>query len=92
MAEKHVKEGDCIMSKNITEIFREIAEKEMPSIVMGVVTEANPIRVVLADDTNIRLSAQSLIVSSDKVPLEVGDEIYMLATNRNKIYYVLDRV
>lgn len=81
-----------ILSKNITEIFREIAEKAMPSIVMGIVTEANPIRVVLADDTNIRLSAQSLIVPSDKVPLEVGDEIYMLATNRNKIYYVLDRV
>lgn len=80
------------MPKNISEIFREIAEKSMPSIVMGVVTEANPIRVVLTDDSNIRLSAQSLIIPSGKVPLEVGDEIYMLATNRNKIYYVLDRV
>lgn len=80
------------MAKNITEIIRDIAKKEMPSIVVGIVIEANPIRVMLADDTDIRLSAQSLIVPSGKVPLEVGEEIYMLATRQNKIYYVLDRV
>jgi len=78
--------------KNITEIFREIAEKSMPNIVSGIVIEENPIRVMLADDNNIRLSSQSLIVPSDKAPLKQGEEIYMLAVNQNKIYYVLDRV
>lgn len=80
------------MPKNITEIFREIAEKSMPNIVSGIVIEENPIRVMLADDNNIRLSSQSLIVPSDKAPLKQGEEIYMLAVNQNKIYYVLDRV
>lgn len=80
------------MPKNITEIFREIAEKSMPNIVSGIVIEENPIRVMLVDDNNIRLSSQSLIVPSDKVPLKQGEEIYMLAVNQNKIYYVLDRV
>ncbi|MDO4305758.1 MAG: hypothetical protein Q4C77_02910 [Eubacteriales bacterium] len=80
------------MAKNITEIIREICERSMPNVVTGVVTETEPLRIMLVDDMSILLSAQSLIVSSEMLPLKKGEELYLLATNRNKIYYVLNRV
>lgn len=80
------------MAKNITEIIREICERSMPSVVTGVVTGMEPLRVMLVDDMNILLSAQSLVIPSGKMPLAVGEQVYLLAVNRNKIYYLLDRV
>ena len=80
------------MAKNITEIIREICERSMPNIVTGVVSEVVPLRIMLVDDMNIQLSAQSLIVPSDRLPLKIGEQLYLLAVNRNKIYYILDRV
>jgi hypothetical protein len=80
------------MAKNITEIIRDICEKSMPSIVTGIVRDTEPLCIILTDDVNIMLSAQSLIIPSGKMPLQDGEELYLLAVNRNKIYYVLDRV
>lgn len=80
------------MASNITEIIRKIVEPSLPSIVVGNVIETNPLAVVLADDANIVLSAQSLIIATDKMPLKAGESLYLLALNRNKIYYMLDRV
>lgn len=80
------------MAKNITEIIRQICERCMPNVVTGVVTETEPLRIMLVDDMSILLSAQSLIVSSEILPLEKGEELYLLATNNNKIYYVMNRI
>ena len=38
------------------------------------------------------LSDQSVIVPSGKQPLQAGDKWYLLAVNRNKIYYFLDKI
>ena len=80
------------MGNNITDIIRQIVEPSLPSIAVGNVIETNPLTVILANDADIVLSAQSLIVASDKLPLEIGESLYLLVLNRNKIYYVLDRV
>ena len=80
------------MGNNITDIIRQIVEPSLPSIAVGNVIETNPLTVILANDADIVLSAQSLIVASDKLPLEIGERLYLSVLNRNKIYYVLDRV
>ena len=80
------------MPQNITEIIREIAEKSMPSIVVGYIQSVSPLRVVLVEDMNISLSAQSVIVPSNKYPLRAGEQWYLLSVYGNKIYYFLDRV
>lgn len=80
------------MGNNITDIIRQIVEPSLPGIAVGNVIETNPLTVILANDADIVLSAQSLIVASDKLPLEIGESLYLLVLNRNKIYYVLDRV
>ena len=80
------------MGNNITDIIRKIVEPSLPSIAVGNVIETNPLTIVLANDADIVLSAQSLIIASDKLPLEIGESLYLLVLNRNKIYYVLDRV
>ena len=50
------------------------------------------VEVILIDDINISLSDQSVIVPSGKQPLQAGDQWYLLAVNRNKIYYFLDKI
>lgn len=80
------------MSKNITEIIRQISEQNMPHIVAGYIAETNPLQVVLVDDMNITLSDQSVIIPSEKQPLNKGDYWYLLSVNKNKVYYFLDKV
>ena len=80
------------MTQNIIEIIRAIAEKRMPSIVVGYIQSVSTLRVVLVEDMNISLSAQSVIVPSNKYPLRAGEQWYLLSVYGNKIYYFLDRV
>lgn len=80
------------MAKNVSEIIREIAMGIMPSIMTGVVVETEPLCIMLTDDFNIKLSNQSLIIPSGKRPFAKNEQLYLLAVNNNKIYYVLDRV
>lgn len=80
------------MAQNITEIIRAIAEQSMPHIVIGYIQTVEPLEVILIDDINISLSDQSVIVPSGKQPLQAGDKWYLLAANRNKIYYFLDKI
>lgn len=80
-----------MVNNSIRQLIREIAEKSMPRIVIGVVTETAPLRVVLKDDIGIQLSKASLLIPGGKT-LAQGDEWYMLAVNDRKIYYVLDKV
>lgn len=79
------------MARSIREMIRTIAEEGIPNIVLGKVTSIEPLRIVLEDDLKIMLSAQSVIASERILPIQIGDEFYMLAVNNNKIYYLLDR-
>ena len=76
----------------VKEIIRAIAEQSMPHIVIGYIQTVEPLEVILIDDINISLSDQSVIVPSGKQPLQAGDQWYLLAVNRNKIYYFLDKI
>mgnify|MGYP004713534013 FL=1 len=80
------------MAENITEIIRKIAEQSMPHIVTGYIVATDPLEITLMDDINISLSEQSVIIPSEKQPLQAGDQWYLLAVNRNKIYYFLDKI
>lgn len=80
------------MALNITEIIREIAEQSMPTITIGYIQSIEPLEVILIDDINISLSDQSVVIPSGKLPVEVGEQWYLLSVNRNKLYYFLDKV
>lgn len=67
-------------------------EMDMPTIVMGAVTDIDPLRITLVNDLNINLSAISLTIPARLKPINQGEQFYMLATNNGKSYYLLDRV
>lgn len=77
---------------SIKELIQKCIKAEMPTIDIGVVTIAEPLRVTLQDDAKINISQASMIIPSGKSPLKQGEKVYLLSLNRNKIYYVLDRV
>jgi uncharacterized membrane-anchored protein len=77
---------------SLKELIQKCIKAEMPTIDIGVVTVEEPLRVTLEDDAKINLSTTSLIIPSGKTPLKQGEKVYLLSLNRNKIYYVLDRV
>ena len=76
---------------SLKQMIQTLAEAKMPRIVIGVVTETNPIRIVLKDDIGIQLSNTSLTIPSGKIPLQ-GEEWYMLSVSNGKVYYLLDKV
>jgi len=77
---------------SLKELIQKCVRAEMPSIVIGYVTAEEPIRITLLDDAKINLSERSLQVPAGKLPLKCGEKVYLLSTNSNKMYYVLDRV
>ncbi len=77
---------------SIKALIQELANKGMPSIVIGTVTNTDPVQLTLMNDMKIRLSAASLIIPSEKRPLKQGENFYLLSLNNNKIYYLLDRM
>lgn len=80
------------MMPSVKELIQKCVQNEMPGLEIGVVTDTDPLRITLEDDAKINLSTASLVIPSRHEPLNEGDRLYMLAINRNKIYYVLDRV
>lgn len=79
------------MANNISEVIRMIAQRDMPHIAVGYISSVSPLQVVLMDDMNVSLSEQSVIIPSRR-HIREGDKWYLLAVNRGKIYYFLDRV
>lgn len=79
------------MANNISEVIRMIAQRDMPYIAVGYISSVSPLQVVLMDDMNVSLSEQSVIIPSRR-HIREGDKWYLLAVNRGKIYYFLDRV
>lgn len=80
------------MAHSIKQLIQEIADKSQPEIIIGVVTETNPLKIIQKDDIGVRLSRVSLIIPSEKPALEVGDEWYLLAVSNKKVFYLLDKV
>lgn len=80
------------MPHSIKQLIQEIANKSQPEIIIGVVTETNPLKIVQKDDIGVRLSRVSLIIPSGKPELSVGEEWYLLAVSNKKVFYLLDKV
>lgn len=80
------------MAGSLKEAFQEMGQVGMPDIVVGVVTGTDPISITLKDNLKINLSAASLIIPSEKNPLLLGEQFYLLSVNNKKIYYVMDRM
>lgn len=81
------------MSGSLKGLIQSLSQAGAPSIVVGRVVNESPVRVVLADDEQITMSAASLVIPSGKKKLiEEGEKIYLLSFCNDKLYYVLDRV
>lgn len=80
------------MDTSIKQLIQRMIEPYITRIVIGVVQSVDPIEIVVEDDIGILLHDASLTIPSRMSDLEVGDEVYMQTTARNKIYYVMDRV
>lgn len=80
------------MANSIKQAIQRVSEPTVPAIVVGTVTGVEPIEVTLVEDLHVILSNASLIIPSRISNLVVGDAIYLLSFNKNKMYYVLDRM
>ena len=80
------------METSLKQLIQKLAAENVPRIVTGVVTSVNPVKIVQKDDIGIQLSAVSLIIPSSKLPLTLGEEVYLLSVSNNKVYFLLDRV
>lgn len=77
---------------SIKQLIQSMISPEMPAIVTGTVTGIEPVCITLLNDLNVRLSAVSLVIPSRLKPLALGEQFYMISTNNNRTYYLLDRV
>ena len=77
---------------SIKQLIQELVSVQMPAVIIGTVKSAAPVEITLLNDLNVTLSAVSLTVPERLEPLEVGKQYYLLSTNNNKSYYVLDKV
>ena len=81
------------MSGSLKGLIQGLSQAGVPSIVVGRVVSESPVRVVLADDEQITMSAASLVIPSGKKKLiEKGEKLYLLSFCNDKLYYVLDMV
>lgn len=81
-----------MQENSIRQLVEGIANKNMPEIIIGVVTSINPVKIIQKDDIGVQLSRVSLIIPSGKPALVVGDEWYLLAVSKKKVFYLLDKV
>lgn len=78
---------------SIKGLINQMMDKQLPEIVIGVVVKITPyLEIVLKDDPNIILHEVSLYIPGNRLPIEKGEELYMLALRTRKMYYILDRV
>lgn len=80
------------MATSIKQLIQELVKVQMPTIVIGTVTNTDPVQITLLNDLNVTLSAVSLTIPPRLEPLSVGKQYYLLSTNNNKTYYVLDEI
>lgn len=80
------------MATSIKQLIQELVKVQMPTIVIGTVTNTDPVQITLLNDLNVTLSAVSLTIPPRLEPLPVGKQYYLLSTNNNKTYYVLDEI
>lgn len=77
---------------SIKGMIQGITDKGMPTVVKGVVTSVSPLKIVLKDDIGINLSEASLLYSKELLPFKQGEELFLLAINNQKLYYILGPV
>ena len=72
------------MATSIKEIIQGLAQKNMPNIVIGTVTQVN--------DLAVNLSAASLTIPKRLKPLVLENQYYMLSFDMGNSWYMLDEV
>lgn len=80
------------MATSIKEMIQTLQQKDMPSVVIGTVTQETPVRVTLKNDLAVNLSAASLTVPGRLKPLSLNTSYYLLSFDRGGSWYVLDEV
>lgn len=76
---------------SIKGMIQSVAGNMIGGIVEGIVVGEEPLVIVLENDIKTRLYEANLVIPSEKRPLKIGDRLYMLSYNKNKLYYILDR-
>lgn len=76
----------------IQEVAQPLLDAQIPVIVKGVVKSTSPLSIGVVNDMKINLSSVSLTIPSRLQPIKNGDQFYMISTNKNQMYYLLDRV
>lgn len=79
------------MEHSLKQLIQEIASKNNPKIVIGVVHSTEPLKVIQKDDIGIQLTEKSVMIPREYT-VKTGDEIYLLTLNNNKKYFMLGRV
>jgi hypothetical protein len=80
------------LATSIKEIIQGLAQKNMPNIVIGTVTQVSPLRVTLLNDLAVNLSAASLTIPKRLKPLVLENQYYMLSFDMGNSWYMLDEV
>lgn len=79
------------MATSIKQIIQEMSSAQMPRVILGTVIDTEPIKINLLNDPNVTLTEVSLTIPQRLSPLAKGKQYYLLSTDNNKTYYVLDR-
>lgn len=77
---------------SLVKLIRELMPPS-PEVILGRVISENPLEVQGVNDEKLRIFSNTLILSKQfrDTPLELGEEIHILAFNNSKSYYALDR-
>lgn len=79
------------MATSIKELIQQMTKIYQPTIVIGVVTQTEPLRITLKNEMGINLPMEALSIPSRLKPLSVGDSFFMLPYDSGNQYYLLDR-
>lgn len=80
------------METSIKGMIQKLAQQSMPNIMIGVVTQTDPIRVTLLNDMAVNLSAASLTIPGRLQPLVLEQQYYLLSFDKGNSWYILDEV
>ena len=89
-----IRQGDGMEKNSLKGMIQYFASRGMPEVVPAQVTKASPLTIRLKNETNTEIHEGSLMVPSGKLPLKAGEEVYLLAFNKNQgeMFFLLDRM
>lgn len=79
------------MATSIKELIQQLTSVYQPTVVVGIVTQTEPLQITLKNALGVNLPAEALSIPSRLRPLSVGDSFFMLPYDSGNQYYLLDR-